>query len=130
MHFADSLGMSKREFYATIGVTRGTLESPTGITEEIMAKFIATYPNINLEWLVTGKGEMQKVPPPDLIVRPPVEQAADSKTMLEIISKQAATIQQLTTENSRLQNKLDEISGSGKEQEERWQDFGEVPRRL
>lgn len=56
--FAASLGCSKREFYAKIGVSRGTLESNTGITEEVVAKFIATYPEVNSEWLLTGKGNM------------------------------------------------------------------------
>lgn len=58
--FADTLGISKRNFYATIGVSRGTLESKTGITEEVMAKFIATYPQVSIEWLLTGAGHMIK----------------------------------------------------------------------
>ena len=61
LQYADSLGISKREFYATIGVSRGTLESKTGITEDILAKFIATYPNISLDWLITGDGQIEKV---------------------------------------------------------------------
>lgn len=60
LHFADTLGISKREFYAKIGVSRGTLESRTGITEDIVAKFIATYPDISTDWLLTGNGAMIK----------------------------------------------------------------------
>ena len=56
--FADSLGISKRVFYAQIGVSRGTLEAKTGITEDIMAKFIAAYPEVSINWLVTGNGEI------------------------------------------------------------------------
>lgn len=58
--FADTLGMSKRNFYTTIGVSRGTLESKTGITEDVMAKFIAAYPQVSIEWLLTGSGHMLK----------------------------------------------------------------------
>lgn len=58
LYFAESLGISKREFYAKIGVSRGTLESKTGITEDVLAKFIATYPNISIEWLLKGEGNM------------------------------------------------------------------------
>ena len=58
MQFADSLGISKRVFYAQIGVSRGTLEAKTGITEDIMAKFIAAYPEVSINWLVTGNGEI------------------------------------------------------------------------
>lgn len=60
LHFADTLGISKREFYAQIGVSRGTLESKTGITEDVITKFIATYPAISTEWLMTGEGKMLK----------------------------------------------------------------------
>lgn len=60
MQFASTLGISKREFYIKIGVSRGTLESNTGITEDVMAKFIATYPEISTDWLLTGEGDMLK----------------------------------------------------------------------
>lgn len=60
MLFAGTLGISKRDFYAKIGVSRGTLESKTGITEEVITKFFATYPEVNIEWLMLGIGEMLK----------------------------------------------------------------------
>lgn len=60
MYFAGTLGISKRDFYAKIGVSRGTLESKTGITEDVIAKFFATYPEVNIEWLMLGVGEMLK----------------------------------------------------------------------
>lgn len=60
LYFADTLGISKREFYAKIGVSRGTLESKTGITEDVITKFLTTFPNVNTEWLMTGDGEIQK----------------------------------------------------------------------
>lgn len=56
--FANTLGISKREFYHKIQVSRGTLESKTGITEDVLAKFIATYPEVSIEWLLTGEGNM------------------------------------------------------------------------
>ena len=58
LKFAEQQGISKREFYKRISVSRGTLESKTGITEDVMAKFIATYPEVSAEWLLTGNGEM------------------------------------------------------------------------
>lgn len=72
LYFADTLGISKREFYTKIGVSRGTLESNTGITEDVLAKFIAIFPEIDLYWLILGEGSMYRspavmneVPPPD-----------------------------------------------------------------
>lgn len=60
LFFAATLGISKREFYTKIGVSRGTLESKTGITEDILAKFIATYPNVSPAWLLMGEEPMLK----------------------------------------------------------------------
>lgn len=58
LQFAKTLNISKRSFYEKIGVSRGTLESNTGITEDVVVKFIATYPQVSLEWLIRGEGEM------------------------------------------------------------------------
>lgn len=60
LQFASNLNISKREFYKKIGVSRGTLESSTGITEEVLAKFIAAYPEVELSWLITGNGNITK----------------------------------------------------------------------
>ena len=58
LQFVDTLGISKRDFYAATGISRGTLESSTGITEDIIAKVFATYPDLSPMWVVLGKGEM------------------------------------------------------------------------
>ncbi len=63
LFFAGTLGISKRDFYSKIGVSRGTLESRTGITEDVVTKFFATYPEVSVEWLMTGVGDMLKVSP-------------------------------------------------------------------
>lgn len=70
LYYIENLSISKREFYSKTGISRRTLESPTGITEDTLAKFIATYPEVSLEWLIRGEGE---------IVRPngPEEAPAD-----------------------------------------------------
>ena len=70
LQFADNLGISKREFYTKIGVSRGTLEANTGITEDVLAKFIAIYPEVSVIWLVTGEGEMLKRKVQDQLVSP------------------------------------------------------------
>jgi len=58
LQFAESLEISKREFYLKTGISRGTLESSTGITEETLAKVIAAYRNVSPTWLITGVGQM------------------------------------------------------------------------
>jgi hypothetical protein len=58
LQFVDTLNISKREFYLNTGISRGTLESQTGITEETITKVISKYQNISPTWLITGKGKM------------------------------------------------------------------------
>ncbi len=65
LQFADSLGISKRDFYAKIGVSRGTLEAKTGITEDVMAKFIATFPDVSMDWLIAGRGNIFNTKTPE-----------------------------------------------------------------
>lgn len=60
LYFVETLGVSKRKFYERINVSRGTLESDSGITEDVMAKFLAEFPEISEKWLLTGEGEMLK----------------------------------------------------------------------
>ena len=76
LYFASTLGISKREFYNNIGVSRGTLESKTGITEDVITKFFATYPRVNIEWLITGRGSMLSSDDSDNAVRQTPEPVA------------------------------------------------------
>lgn len=58
LQFVENTNLSKREFYAKTGISRGTLENPSGITEDIIARFVAVFPNISPGWLLTGDGPM------------------------------------------------------------------------
>ncbi|MBP3829833.1 MAG: hypothetical protein ILA06_05970 [Bacteroidaceae bacterium] len=53
-------GISAYEFYKNSGVTRGVLSQNNGITEDNIARFLAYAPDVNTEWLLTGKGDMLK----------------------------------------------------------------------
>ena len=58
LEYADTLNISRRKFYETIGISRGTLEAKSGITEDILEKFLSAYPQISIEWLLLGNGDM------------------------------------------------------------------------
>lgn len=89
LQFADSLNISKRDFYKKIGVSRGTLESSTGITEDIMAKFIAAYPDVSVDWLILGIGEPMKK---ESVNSPNKTVSTDSEELLRIIRTQAEAL--------------------------------------
>lgn len=50
--------VSAYEFYNKSGVTRGILTQNNGISEDNLARFLAYAPDVNIEWLLTGKGDM------------------------------------------------------------------------
>ena len=51
-------GVSAYEFYKDSGVTRGILQQNNGISEDNIARFLAYAPDVSVEWLITGKGDM------------------------------------------------------------------------
>lgn len=60
LQFIDYKGISKYRFYQETGITRGVLDQNNGMSEENTVKFLAQYPEINAEWLLTGRGNMLK----------------------------------------------------------------------
>lgn len=60
LKYIDSKGISKYKFYQESGITRGVLDKESGISEDNIAKFIAYDSEINVNWLLTGEGEMFK----------------------------------------------------------------------
>lgn len=61
LHYLAHTGVTPYEFYKVSGVTRGILQQNNGISEDNIARFLAYAPNVNTEWLLTGKGDMVKI---------------------------------------------------------------------
>ena len=58
MLYLAEKGVTSYEFYKASGVTRGILQQNNGISEDNIARFLAYAPDVNIEWLITGKGDM------------------------------------------------------------------------
>jgi phage repressor protein C with HTH and peptisase S24 domain len=56
--YADNKGYSKRKIYLDTGISNGVLDKESGLTEDNIEKFISTYRDISVEWLITGNGKM------------------------------------------------------------------------
>lgn len=124
MHFAQHYCDSKREFYARTGISRGTLESKTGITESTLVKFFTTYKNVNPFYFITGEGDIfkQKTPPGV----EPVHQVAESrepydpgshgeKTVLQkLLKDKDKRIEELCTKVGGLQNEVAQLKKDNK----------------
>lgn len=51
----DLKNITKYEFYKKSGITRGILDQNNGISEENIARLLEYMPDINANWLLTGK---------------------------------------------------------------------------
>lgn len=60
LRFLNLKGITQYEFYKNTGVTRGVLKQNNGISEDNLTRFLAYYPEVNINWIVTGRGKMLK----------------------------------------------------------------------
>ncbi|SHF45446.1 S24 family peptidase [Dysgonomonas macrotermitis] len=61
IQFINYKNISKTIFLATTNIKRGFLDKDkldASVSDQLLAKIIATYPELSLEWLITGKGNM------------------------------------------------------------------------
>ena len=58
IYYLDSKGISKSDFYTATGVSNGVLSQGGGMSEDNLMRFLNIYTDVNIEWLLRGKGEM------------------------------------------------------------------------
>ena len=61
LEFIESKGLSKSQFYNDLNIKRGLLDSDklnASVNDAIIAKILATYPEISPDWLLNGKEPM------------------------------------------------------------------------
>jgi hypothetical protein len=52
--------INKRKFYLETGISNGVLDKKGAYSLHTIEKIVSTYPDINLEWLLTGNGRMME----------------------------------------------------------------------
>lgn len=60
LQFIEYKRLSKNKFYKETGLSNGILDKQGGVSSDSLEKIYYVYPEINLDWLLTGKGEMLK----------------------------------------------------------------------
>lgn len=58
MGFLKAREISKSQFYRATGVSNGMLDKPSGVSEKNIELFLKSYPEVRVEWLITGRGSM------------------------------------------------------------------------
>lgn len=117
--FLSDRGVTPYEFYKNTGVTRGILTQNNGISEDNISRFLAYFPEVNIEWLMTGKGEMLKTKhTPEALIpeNEPIPSNKDNKNevtkqdfSVSIIERLLATIQEQAEEIGRLRERVEQL---------------------
>ena len=97
LQYIENKGISKYECYQKTGITNGVLSQNNGMSEDNLLRFLSYYKDINIEWLITGRGDMLKSHAQMSMVAE--ASAAYEKSDNEYLTKY---IQQLEYENGRL----------------------------
>lgn len=68
LQIAEFKGVSKEDFLSTLGQTYGNYKGKSkhsAPSSEVLVEISTKYPEINLNWVLTGEGEMLKSTPND-----------------------------------------------------------------
>ncbi len=66
LHLTDIKGVTKQEFFKNIGMTYGNFTGKakeTPLNSNAIGNILLIYPDVNIEWLITGEGEPIKTKP-------------------------------------------------------------------
>lgn len=58
VYFLDYKGSNRNKFYQQSGMSMGTLDKKGGLSEDSLLKICNVYPELSLDWLLLGNGEM------------------------------------------------------------------------
>lgn len=100
LQYIEYKGISKYKFYQETGITRGVLDQNNGMSEENTARFIAQYPEVSTDWLLTGKGAMLREQSAPEVAPPPSEPAFPG--FIEEIKSLSVKVGRLEAENEHL----------------------------
>ena len=120
LQYLDFKGISKYKFYKEANVTSGILSQLNGIAEDNLLKFCFYAPDISIEWLLLGKGEMIKsyesIDLKDKRKAVVYEKQSDYNSEITLLRndyiKTANKLIQALEENARLKERLQKYEGA------------------
>lgn len=116
--YLDYKGISHNAFYKETNISNGVLSKKSGLTLDTLGKFISKYPDINPEWLLTGKGNMllHEASPGASAMAMCAEQLAAKDTLLQakddLITAKDALIKLLESQKEGYEARIQELQNS------------------
>lgn len=97
--FAEYKEVSMRRFCEIAGIANGGFTKVKSVGSENLLKIFNAFPDVNLTWLITGKGEMLDNN----------AQTADNKFAMELIEKKDAEIKSLERKIWEQEKEIEEL---------------------
>jgi len=124
LQFIEFKDIKKSSFLEETTIKRGFLDSDKlnqAISDENLTKIIVTYPDVSLEWILTGKGEMlrsnvtdplptpiynEKEKPNDGMLELLKEQLKEKDTIIKDLNREIGV---MTADNATLKKRISEV---------------------
>lgn len=118
--FLAYLKIGQGKFEKNCGLSNGTVNNikEGGITTQKVEKILLAYPNLNIDWLITGRGEMEKHPS-EIISEDNINTNDMDRTILETLSNLNGQIRDLKAKVNRLESENAELRRKYEPSEER-----------
>ena len=97
--FAEYKEVSMRRFCEIAGIANGGFTKVKSVGSENLLKIFNAFPDVNLTWLITGKGEMLDSH----------AQTADNKFAMELLEKKEAEIKMLERKVWEQEKQIEEL---------------------
>ncbi len=95
--FIENQSIRPKDFLLKTGLAKGFVDrshQKSGISDINLSKILESYPNLNAEWLVTGKGNMLKPHHPDVVEENTSPYQPEPNTMISLLQKQLALLEE------------------------------------
>ena len=119
--FVSSLGLGRNKFETLLGLSNGYISSKsTSISSDVIEKIAFTYPNLSLEWLITGKEPMFKpqhessTEPQSALINTEAG-TPEASVLYQIYNDTIKKMKELVEENINLKNQVAELSEGSEE---------------
>lgn len=101
----ESHGKTISTFFPSIGLSYSNFKGPqlkSSPSADILVKIKAAFPNVNIDWLLTGEGEMLKgdVVPQQPETNPKIDMTAEE--FIKELERRDKQIEELLSQNSKL----------------------------
>lgn len=95
--FIENQSIRPKDFLLKTGLAKGFVDrshQKSGISDIYLSKILENYPELNAEWLVTGKGNMLKPNTSDVLEKHTIPDEPEPNTMISLLQKQLALLEE------------------------------------